>query len=457
VLALDVSYSMSGGSRLADAQAAALRVLDELPGGTPVALVTFADRASVLAEPTADHGGVRALVAGVESGYGATRYAAAVDAARSVLDGRAGRLVVFTDLQARGWARGSASLPDNVTLDIVGVGTRLDNQLVRELTVTRAEARAVVSNAGRRSATLEAVLSRDERDVARQPVQLDAGVSADVVFPGAEGFAADNRRLTLLDETAAASVHALVGDDTERRLAFFVERAFEALGSGQTVPFAVSTVIGGEALDPTRLAGADLVVWLAATGIDRRQVPALETYVRDGGRLLVACGPSLDPRVADVVTRPFGLALSMPPEQAPASPVGIVADDPRHPLLAALGASRVGLGGVSVTRACGLQVEAPGEIIARFADGRPALAETRVGRGVVVVLATDLARQWNDLPVQPAFLPLVGELTTYMLGTRDTRQRTVGDVHDPRYQRPGVWPIGWWPSTSIHRSRIRRR
>jgi hypothetical protein len=455
ILALDVSYSMDAGTRLADARAAAADVLDGLAAGTPVALVAFADRATVIAEPTADHGGVRAMLGAVETGYGGTRYAAAVDTARSLLDGRPGRLVVFTDLQARGWGPGTAALPDDVALEVVGVGTRLDNQLVRDLTVSRDEARAVVSNAGTQAASLDVVLTSGDREAGRQRVQLDAGVSTDVVFPGpwepgpfavtlqgGGGFRADTRRVAVLDDAPAVTVQALVGDETERRLAFFLERAFDALGDGRGEPFAVSIRTGGEALTGAQLADADLVVWLGATGVDRRQVPALEAYVRDGGRLLVACGPALDARVADVVTRPFGLGLSVPGERRAQPAGGIVADDPRHPLLAALGAAHVGLGSVRVIGSCGLEVEAPAAVIARFSDGRPALAEARVGRGAIVVLATDLARQWNDLPVQPIFVPVVGELATYMLGTRDVRQRLVSEVPDAAYQRPGSWPIG---------------
>jgi hypothetical protein len=81
-------------------------------------------------------------------------------------------------------------------------------------------------------------------------------------------------------------------------------------------------------------------------------------------------------------------------------------------------------------------------VIARFSDGRPAIAEAQAGRGRLVVLATDLARQWNDLPVLPAFLPLVGETTAHIVGRRDLRHWTVADVRAAAYQRPGVWPLG---------------
>lgn len=456
VVAVDTSYSMSSPATVAAAREAAGDVLDDLPAGTPVALVAFDDRASVLAEPTTDHGGVRTLLEALTPGFGGTRYGAAVEAARGLLDGRPGRLVVVTDLQSRGWAQGTASLTDDVSLEVVGVGRRVDNVLVRDLTVQPALARAVISNAGTANAAVPIRLLRDGTEVASRSLQLAGNSSADVEIAGTfatgayvlriddpTGLEADNQRAFVLGATPPVRVRVLLGEPTDRSLGYFLERAYDALGSDRSQRFAVSAVHGIEGVQATAPDVTDLSFWLAATGIDRRQVGALETYVRDGGRLVVVCGPALDPRVADVVTRPFGITLEMPSEAREGTPpVGIVADDPRHPLLASLGEARVALGRAQVSRACALDVSAPATVIARFGDGRPALAEARVGVGTLLVLATDLARQWNDLPVLPAFLPLVGELTTHVLGRRDRRHLAVADVREAEYRRPGVWPLG---------------
>lgn len=455
VIAVDTSYSMSGGDAMTRARAAASDALSAIGAGTPVALVAFDDRAHVLAEPTTDHGGLVGMLATLAPGFGSTRYAAAIEAARGIFDGRPGRLVVVTDLQARGWVNGAASLPDNVAIEVVRVGTRVENLLVRDLTVLPSMATAVVSNAGTPDASPRVRLLRDDVEIASRVVPLPGNSSTDVEFPGtwapgtyvvevddATGFAADNRRIFLFGDTPAVRVRMLLGDATDRASAFFLERAYAALGSGQAQRFEVTTAVGAEGLQVTKADQSELAIWVSATGVDRRQVSALETFVRDGGRLLVVCGPSLDPRVADVVTRPFGMTLALPSEARPTTPGGLLADDPRHPLFASLGEARVVLGRAQVARACALDVTAPATVVARFADGRPALAEAQVGSGRLVVLATDLARQWNDLPVLPAFLPFVGETTAHMVGRRDLRHWTVADVRAAAYQRPGVWPLG---------------
>jgi hypothetical protein len=69
-------------------------------------------------------------------------------------------------------------------------------------------------------------------------------------------------------------------------------------------------------------------------------------------------------------------------------------------------------------RARGLDVQ-PGDsvrILARFDDGSVALAERRVGEGRVLVWTSTLDRFWNDLALQPVFLPFVHQLVRYASG-----------------------------------------
>ena len=455
VLAVDVSYSMGAPGRLEAARSAAAEALAGLSGDTPVGLVTFADRATVVAEPTNDHGAVRAQLSGIQAGHGATRYAGPLEAARGLLDGRPGRVVLVTDLQSRGWSRGTTSLPDNVRLDVVGVGARVDNVLVRDLVVTREQARVVVSNAGQVPARGRVTLAREGGTPATTQVfALDAGVSRDVVFPGPHaggayvaritdtaGFPADNERHAVLRDQPAITVQVIVGDDVERSRALFVERAFGALATEPGSAYAVRVVSGTAALAPDALRAADLVFWLSATGVDRRAVVALEAFVRDGGRVVIACGPTLDPRVADVVTRAFGITLAAA-DRRDTPPGGLVAQDPRHPLLAGLGEARQDLARTTISQACDMNVSNTASTIARFGDGRAAAAEARAGTGHVLVFASDLGRQWNNLPVQAAFVPLIGELAQYLLGDGAGARVALANVEDVRYQKPGVWPVG---------------
>ena len=52
-------------------------------------------------------------------------------------------------------------------------------------------------------------------------------------------------------------------------------------------------------------------------------------------------------------------------------------------------------------------------VLARFDDGAPALVEQRIGRGKLLVWTSTLDSYWNDLPLQPVFLPFVHQIAMY--------------------------------------------
>jgi hypothetical protein len=69
---------------------------------------------------------------------------------------------------------------------------------------------------------------------------------------------------------------------------------------------------------------------------------------------------------------------------------------------------------------------APGdEQLARFDDGHIALLERKVGRGRVLVWASSFDGIWNDLPLQPVFLPVAHQMAKYAAAYADERPWSV--------------------------------
>lgn len=67
-------------------------------------------------------------------------------------------------------------------------------------------------------------------------------------------------------------------------------------------------------------------------------------------------------------------------------------------------------------------------VMARFANGQPAMVEKRFGLGKVVLVASGATTEWNTLPVHAVFLPLVHQLVAYLAtGTDGTRNGLVGE------------------------------
>jgi hypothetical protein len=74
-------------------------------------------------------------------------------------------------------------------------------------------------------------------------------------------------------------------------------------------------------------------------------------------------------------------------------------------------------------------VEAPegAKVLIRFENSTPLMIEQTRGRGKLLLFASPLDRQWNDLAIHPLFVRFVAEATAYLSNTRaDAAAATVG-------------------------------
>ena len=55
-------------------------------------------------------------------------------------------------------------------------------------------------------------------------------------------------------------------------------------------------------------------------------------------------------------------------------------------------------------------------MLIRLDDGGPLLIERALGAGRVLLFTSSLDREWNDLPVQPVFVPFMAGLANHLLG-----------------------------------------
>ena len=53
-------------------------------------------------------------------------------------------------------------------------------------------------------------------------------------------------------------------------------------------------------------------------------------------------------------------------------------------------------------------------VLARFGDGRPAIVERQVGKGVSLTLVSAIDSSWNDFARQSVFLPFMHQITRYL-------------------------------------------
>ena len=123
-----------------------------------------------------------------------------------------------------------------------------------------------------------------------------------------------------------------------------------------------------------------------------------------GGGLLLAVGP----RTAGAGVLPFVEQAVERTVRAHAGGARVVVEDPGHP------AAGDGWRDVAVFRSVVPVEPTAGEPILSLEDGRPLLAEYRVGPGRVLVLYTALDREWTSLAVRPAFVRFVADALRYL-------------------------------------------
>jgi hypothetical protein len=80
-------------------------------------------------------------------------------------------------------------------------------------------------------------------------------------------------------------------------------------------------------------------------------------------------------------------------------------------------------------RAHGLKPAEGTTVVAKFADGLPALVERTIGRGAVLMSAFPTDKAWSDLPLRPAFLMLTRRMVQH--AALGNRPRLNVRVHDP--------------------------
>jgi Aerotolerance regulator N-terminal/von Willebrand factor type A domain len=246
----------------------------------------------------------------------------------------------------------------------------------------------------------------------------------------------DDRRFVRVEVRRDLRVLVVDGDPrTVRRddEVFYLETALRP-GDRDDSQLDVTTVTADE-LVRRRLADYDVVFLCNVKNVDGA---ALREYVEAGGGLFVSLGSNVDP---DAYNQELGDLLPQPLQAIRSVGAGATDGSGRdegesqrsgdgehlgrversHPALQPLAAGARGAEPFKEARFYRYALFRPQanasqerQVLLRFESGSPALVEGRAGRGRVPVLASTVDRDWNDLPIQPIFLPLVQQATRYL-------------------------------------------
>lgn len=458
VILLDVSMSMRYGDNFESARDEAISIINGLSSGDEVALVAFSDSAELVRELDTDLDAMRNLVESIdEAGYGTTRYYPNLRLADQLLetstfDNRA--VYLISDFQDAGMQAADEGwkLAPGVALNNIDVGDPESSNLV--LTDVRSPVQLLEESAEqqilarvRTTGTqyveqAEVSLSINGQMVDRAPVNLadrseevvtfetlfdSEGTYVGEVRVSGDEFTDDNSYFFTVDVLPKIRVLVVNGEASEN---WFDDEGHWfglAVSGPATSPFELS------AIEPTQLSEAslrqnDVAVLLNVGDLNNSQAQALADYVESGGSLLIAPGDRVQPEVFNRQFAEIAPAQLQAPGTLGRDDYLVIADyDRRHPIMRPL----QGDWSARFQNHWSLTAVPEADVLMQFDNTEPALVERAIGEGRVLLFASTLDLEWNNLALQGLYLPFVHETLRHLVQT-ETRQRDyqVGDSID---------------------------
>jgi Mg-chelatase subunit ChlD len=439
VVLLDRSYSMEVGSQWERAVSEARSVFGGMGPLDRASLVAFSRGAQVVLRSTSDPARLRGALDTLSPGSGTTRYGPALRVAQTILEESnlpSGRVVLVSDFQRVGWVGDEGvRIPAGTRVDPVMVRDEIgENVQVMDVTLARESDSGrervtptvrVARQGGSGPVEISLSLEVDGQEIQTRTVRLDSDGAASVVFAPftlsaphtrgtvrvpADDVEADDAHHFVVSPGSATSVVVVEGRGATRDASLYLRRALETSDEGR---FRVRTR-RDDGVRPADLQGTDVLI-LNDTRLDGASAERIRGFVTDGGGVLAVLGESASwpASAADVLPGVLGPVEDRLDTRG--GRLGFV--EYGHPVFEVFQGPRRGdFSGARFFRARRFSAADSSRIVARFNDGSVAMAELLLGRGTMMVWTSTLDSFWNDLALQPVFLPFVHRLADHLSG-----------------------------------------
>ncbi|MGE3317576.1 MAG: BatA domain-containing protein, partial [Planctomycetaceae bacterium] len=251
----------------------------------------------------------------------------------------------------------------------------------------------------------------------------------------------DNSRAMVLpvrDEISVLLVNGRPAGKASDAATYYLETVLSPTTARETWSGATRPrVIGDGELIQQNLNRFDCVSLCNVRIFTDREVALLRTYVESGGGLMIWLGDQVQAEMYNRLL--YGDGKGVLPAQLQQrvggagmdrSAFGFDAESLEHPILRRFrGNPGTGLETTLTLEYFRLQLEnqSGARVALRFDSGDPAIVESQIGQGRVIVIATSADVSWGTWPIQRSFPPLVHEMVRYAVaGRQGERQLNVG-------------------------------
>ena len=429
VIVMDLSASMGHGGRWQRAGAAADAVAGDLGAGDAAQLVAAGRVVEVLEEPTLDRDAIRRGVASLEPGPFALDYGQLMRSVDSLVRGAELPVTVHlvTDAQRSALPPRFADLAPRTPLELIihDVSAAPEGNLsVEGLAWSPVSGDFIAGVRSYSDETMErtVTLRLNGAVAGERRISVGPGDTAQVAFEGLELAAGGNRvtaELTPGDDLAVDDRRHLAVERPEPRPVLMVGTD----GRGGASPFVASALgtlaaqdyridpVAAAALADSALEDYVFVVVTDAGVLADEDAALLRGYVESGGALFMALSRrSAGLAAAPVTGHEFEPFSDFGRQDGEFLAVGAL--DRSHPALGRMDDVRR----ARFYRHVAVQPQDGDRVLMRLDGGGPLLVEHTLGAGRVMLYGSSLDREWNDLPVQPVFVPMIAQLAAYLAG-----------------------------------------
>lgn len=438
IIALDRSLSMGHTSVWPAALDSARAIVQALGANDRVGVVLFDDAAEIAQRLGHDKAAALAIINSAKPVNRGTRFAPAIRTSRQLLldaPFASAEIVLISDLQRVGTTGVSGlDLPTGVTLRAVMIAppSRANSALrsvearrvvqdnrpmvavkarviSRELGASRVS-KATLTLSGREASTQSITLVPDgETVITFAPVAAPAGAVDGVVSLEPDALAADDAFTFVVPREDVLRVGVVTPDDLGADETLFFERAVTI---GRAPEIQVDRTRASAITPAVLQRHAVMLFW--DTEPTASALSLVTQYATHGGGVVLLAGR----RAAARGTLPALLPAKVSGMADRLADRGGSLRDFRfeHALFTPFRETTDAFGGTRLLRYARLDAPVNVDVLARFDDGLPAVMERKVGTGHVVALSVPLDAQNGNLPLQPAFLPLVRQLMLYTSG-----------------------------------------
>lgn len=451
ILALDTSLSMNYGDRWDRAAAEAEDVIDALEPADRAQILAVGPGVRVITQPIGSREELRVALGTLEPTASRNSYGDLAEAVRTLAPDADVPVTVhvFSDFQqsAMPGRFSDVALPTMATLEVHNMAeAESPNWTIESVRGTtrvfggrETHLEAIVAGFGTAEARKTVTLMLNDKQVARQSIDVPAVGRASVVFEGfdapignnkaelvlepADDLPLDDRRLVAVSNAEPSMILFVHSDPRRRDLTFFQA----ALDASSQAMFKVegASVTQAEQGRPDQYA---LVILSDIPQLSSAATERFESYVNEGGAVLIVAGSKATLAARSALLE-GGIEESTYTGREHQRFQFAGSIDESHPVLNQV----KNFQGVKFYRYAKLPVGEDDDVPARLSDGSPLLVERRVGDGRILILASSLGNIWNDLPVNPVFVPFVLETARYLSGLdRGMQQASIDSILELR-------------------------